>query len=261
MTEHSFNHLILESDDDGIALLTINRPDKLNALNADVLDELERAATLADKDANIRALIVTGSGNKAFVAGADIKELRQLNRETGEKLSRKGQNIFDRFEQCSKPTAALVNGYALGGGAELAMACHLRIATENALIGLPEVSLGLIPGYGGTQRLPGLVGKAKAMEMILTGQPVKADEALNLGLVNYVQPQDEALGFTKNLIKKIIKNGPLALKRAIIAINKANNTAGYKDEAEQFGVLCETDDFYEGTTAFIEKRKAEFKGS
>lgn len=260
MSNHSYQHLIFETDENGIATLTINRPDKLNALNSGLIDELEKAVKTVETSDDVRGLIITGSGEKAFVAGADIAELQKLNRETGEKLSSRGQSVFNTIEQSSKPVIAVINGYALGGGAELAMACHIRIATDNALIGLPEVSLGLIPGYGGTQRLPALVGKSKAMEMILTGKPVKAADALSYGLVNHVKDSGEALSFAKQLATTILKNGPIAVAKAIQAINKATEPTGFDAEADLFGQLCETDDFAEGTSAFIDKRKADFKG-
>ncbi len=260
MTFPEFKHLLFETDAEGIALLTINRPDKLNALNNKVLEELDTAISLTEKSDDIRVLIITGAGEKAFVAGADIKELSSLNRESGEKASSAGQQIFNRIEQCSKPVIGVVNGYALGGGAELAMACHIRIATEVAQIGLPEVSLGLIPGYGGTQRLPRLVGKSKAMEMILTGQPVAADEAKTMGLVNDIKPADKALDHAKKLATAMIKNGPLALSHAISAVNASQSKHGFAREASLFGRLCETEDFKEGTSAFLEKRKPAFKG-
>ena len=260
MTSPTFEHLIFETDSSGIATLTINRPKKLNALNGKVLDELKKATQHVEENDEIKAVIITGAGDKAFVAGADIKELNSLSSTTGEKLSLKGQQIFFALENCSKPVIALVNGYALGGGAELAMACHIRLATTNAVFGLPEVSLGLIPGYGGTQRLPHLVGKSKAMELILTGGQIKADEAKSLGLVNRVVENDEALETAKNLAGKMIKNGPLALSKAIESVNASFVTSGYAKESQKFGELCETDDFKEGTSAFLEKRKADFKG-
>ncbi|MCC5940394.1 MAG: enoyl-CoA hydratase/isomerase family protein [Balneolaceae bacterium] len=257
----NFETIILEADETGIATLTINRPDKLNALNAEVLGELETAISEVNRDEAVRVLIITGAGEKAFVAGADIKELNTLNKQTGEKLASRGQHIFDAIENSKKPVIAIVNGYALGGGAELAMACHIRIATENAVIGLPEVSLGLIPGYGGTQRLPALVGKSKAMEMILTGKPIKADAAQQSGLVNAVLSPEEALGYAKKLAGSIINNGPLAISAAIEAVNASGRANGFAREAVLFGQLCETDDFSEGTSAFLEKRKAQFKGN
>jgi enoyl-CoA hydratase len=261
MTSQQFETLLLETDADGIALLTVNRPDKLNALNATVLNELDKAATLLEQMEDVRVIILTGAGDKAFVAGADIRELNELDRKTGEKQSLLGQAVFSRFEKLGKPVIALVNGYALGGGAELAMACHLRIAAENAVFGLPEVGLGLIPGYGGTQRLPQLVGRSKAMELILTGGQIKADEAKNLGLVNEVYPAADALQQAKNLAMKIMKNGPVAVANAISAINASQQPGGYHEEAALFGKLCDTDDFREGTSAFLEKRKPGFKGS
>lgn len=255
----NYETLKFSVDENGIALLTINRPDKLNALNKKVLDELSDAVESADGDEAIKALIITGEGEKAFVAGADIKELSALDSETGEKLSRRGQKIFDQIEKCSKPVVAVVNGYALGGGAELAMACHLRIATPNAVFGLPEVSLGLIPGYGGTQRLSALVGKARAFEYVLTGGQIKAGQAAELGLVNSVA-DGNAVEEAKSLLGKMLRNGPVALKMAIKAVNAAGTEDGYKEEARLFGKLCDTEDFKEGTSAFLEKRKAEFKG-
>jgi enoyl-CoA hydratase len=260
MTSNPFEHLIFETDENGIALITINRPDKLNALNSGVLEELKKAAERVESDQNIKAVILTGAGEKAFVAGADIKELNKLNREEGEKLSAHGQSVFAAFENGSKPVIAVVNGYALGGGAELAMACHVRIATENAVFGLPEVSLGLIPGYGGTQRLPALVGRSKAMEMILTGGQLKADAALKAGLVSDVVPAGEGVAKARELASKMLRNGPVALSKAIQAVNAASGYDGFAQEAQLFGELCETDDFREGTSAFLEKRKAEFKG-
>lgn len=259
-TQFERQTLQLDVDDKGVALLTINRPDKLNALNTQVLDEMGDALTHIEENDKIRLLIITGSGNKAFVAGADIKELHTLDKQSGERVSSKGQNLFARIEQFSKPVIALVNGYALGGGAELAMACHIRFGTENAVFGLPEVSLGLIPGYGGTQRLPYLVGKAKAMEMILTGKQIDAREAKQTGLLNEIYNRTNALRETKQVADKILKNGPLALSSAISAINAGIKNTGFAKEAMLFGRLCETEDSKEGTSAFLEKRKAEFKG-
>jgi enoyl-CoA hydratase len=260
MTSAKFETLLLEIDSDGIATLTINRPEKLNALNSKVLDELKTAFGEIEQDDRIGAVIITGTGDKAFVAGADIKELNSLNRANGEKLAARGQAVFAGIENCSKPVIAIVNGYALGGGAELAMACHIRIATENAVFGLPEVSLGLIPGYGGTQRLPQLVGKSKAMEIILTGRQLKAHDAEDAGLVNDVVPSEESHEAAKKIAGKMLKNGPVALSKAIAAVNAAYSREGFSKEARLFGELCDTEDFKEGTTAFLEKRKAAFKG-
>lgn len=253
--------LLLETDDTGISTLTINRPEKLNALNKQVLSDLDDALTHVENTSNIRLVILTGSGEKAFVAGADIKELSSLDQQSGEKTSSEGQNLFNRIEEFSKPIIALVNGYALGGGAELAMACHIRIGTKKAVFGLPEVSLGLIPGYGGTQRLPQLVGKGKAMEVILTGKQVNAEEAYSFGLLNSVYDSDSALEKTKEMASQILKNGPLAITAAISAVNAGVRSQGYAKEASLFGRLCETEDFKEGTSAFLEKRKANFTGN
>ena len=255
----TYQTLLLSTGENGIAQITINRPNKLNALNKTVLDELSDAVESVAKDDQIKGLIITGAGEKAFVAGADIKELSELDKESGEKLSKRGQEIFSQIENLSKPVVAIVNGYAMGGGAELAMACHLRIATKNAVFGLPEVSLGVIPGYGGTQRLTKLIGKARAFEFILTGGQIKADQAQELGLVNKIAEgdgQDEA----EKLLAAITKNGPIAVSKAITAINAAAGNKGYETEASLFGELCETEDFKEGTGAFLEKRKANFKG-
>lgn len=253
--------LLIETDEQGISTLTINRPDKLNALNNQVLSDLDDALTHVASNDDIHLLIITGSGEKAFVAGADIKELSSLDKKTGEEASAKGQTLFNRIEEFSKPVIALVNGYALGGGTELAMACHIRIGTKNAVFGLPEVSLGLIPGYGGTQRLPQLVGKGKAMEMILTGKQIKAEEARSLGLLNSVCDSDDALDKTKEIASQILENGPIAVSAAISAINASSSSNGYAKEATLFGQLFETEDAKEGTTAFLEKRKANFTGN
>jgi enoyl-CoA hydratase len=263
MSSASFERetVLLETDDNGISILTINRPDKLNALNKQVLDDLGDAFDFIEKADHIGLTILTGAGEKAFAAGADIKELGSLDKQSGEKTSSEGQNLFNRIEQFSKPVIALVNGYALGGGAELAMACHIRTGTKNAVFGLPEVSLGLIPGYGGTQRLPQLVGKGKAMEMILTGKQIKAEEANTLGLLNHLYDSESAFEKTKEIASQILKNGPIAITAAISAINAGFRSNGYAKEATLFGRLCETDDFKEGTSAFLEKRKANFTGN
>ena len=254
-----FETLLLEVDEAGIALLTINRPDKLNALNKQVFDELDEAVQLIQKSSDVKAVIITGSGEKAFVAGADIKELSVLDESGAREVSLRGQQVFQSIEDLNIPVVAVVNGFALGGGAELAMACHMRIATQNAMMGLPEVSLGLIPGYGGTQRLTAIVGKAKATELILTGNFVKADEALRLGLVNAVA-EESGLEDAMALIGKILKQGPLAVGTALQAIRVAGDSDGFEKEANLFGDLFATDDFKEGTGAFLEKRKPSFSG-
>lgn len=255
----SYETLLLEVDDNGIATLTINRPDKLNALNKQVLDELDKAIDAVKENYKIRALVITGAGEKAFVAGADIKELSTLDPASGEKLSKRGQEIFQKVEDLTIPVVAAVNGYALGGGCELALACHLRIASEKAVLGLPEVSLGLIPGYGGTQRLAKLAGRAKALEFIMSGKQVQAEEALSVGLVNQVT-EHSALDEAKSLLNKILKQGPIAIKNAILAVKEAESEDGFDTEAKLFGELCGTTDFKEGTSAFLEKRKPNFSG-
>jgi len=257
--DQSYETLLLDVDESRICTLTINRPDKLNALNSKVLDELDEAVDAIQENYKVNALIISGAGEKAFVAGADIKELSSLDPVSGEKVSEKGQRIFQKIEDLTIPVIAAVNGYALGGGCELAMACHLRIASDNAALGLPEVSLGLIPGYGGTQRLTRLAGRAKALEYIMTGRQVKADEAFEVGLVNQVtesDPVEEA----KAMLAKILKQGPVAIKNAILAVKEADSDNGYETEARLFGELCGTADFKEGTGAFLEKRKPNFSG-
>ena len=246
-----------------IALVTLNRPTKLNALNKDTLAELHAAFANLEKDDTVQVIILTGSGEKAFVAGADIAEFANFSAQEGTQLAAEGhQKVFDHIENLKKPVIAAVNGFALGGGLELAMACHFRVASENAKMGLPEVTLGLIPGYGGTQRLPQLVGKGRAMEMILTATMITAAEAKEYGLVNHVVPQAELIEFCQGLAQKIIKNAPVALSEAIMAINanvdKTKN--GFEQEINAFGRLFGTADFKEGTTAFLEKRKANFSG-
>jgi enoyl-CoA hydratase len=254
---------IITAVEDGIGIITINRPTKLNALNRATIIELNEAFTALNDAENVKVIIVTGSGEKAFVAGADIAEFSEFNEEDGEKLSAFGQELlFDLVQNLATPVIAAINGFALGGGLELAMAAHFRIASDNAKMGLPEVSLGLIPGYGGTQRLPQLVGKGRAMEMIMTAGMVSADEAKAYGLVNHVVPQAELLEFTKGIANKILKNSPVAIAKAIKAINAnyEDGTNGYNVEVKAFGESFSTEDFKEGTTAFLEKRKAFFPG-
>lgn len=254
---------ILVEQDNGIAVITINRPTKLNALNKATIEELHAAFKSQDEDKAVKAIIVTGSGEKAFVAGADIAEFANFSVSEGEKLAAKGQELlFDFVQDLSTPVIAAVNGFALGGGLELAMAAHFRVASDNAKMGLPEVSLGVIPGYGGTQRLPQLVGKGRAMEMIMTGGMINAEEAKAYGLVNHVVPQAELLDFCKGIAGKILKNSPVAIAKAIAAINAnyEDGVNGYDAEIKAFGESFGTEDFKEGTTAFLEKRKAEFPG-
>ncbi|WP_372635258.1 enoyl-CoA hydratase/isomerase family protein [Fodinibius sp.] len=256
---HSYNTIILETDDHGIATVTISRPKKLNALNRAVLDELYEVFGEIRKDETVAAVIVTGAGEKAFVAGADIKELRELDGSSGQIASEKGQRIFQFIEDSRKPVVAAVNGYALGGGAELAMACHLRVAGSNAAFGLPEVGLGLIPGYGGTQRLSHITGRARALDMILTARQVQAEEALEMGLVNRVA-EEAPVEAARSLIQKILANGPVAIRHAIEAVYQSGEKKGFETEAELFSELCGTEDFREGTSAFLEKRKPNFEG-
>lgn len=255
----SYNTLIFETDDRGVATVKINRPEQLNALNDEVLNELADMFKAVQVDDKVTAVIVTGAGEKAFVAGADIKELRELNNRSGRMTSQKGQQIFQLIEDTRIPVIAAVNGYALGGGAELAMACHIRIAGEKAVFGLPEVGLGLIPGYGGTQRLSRIIGQARALEMILTGKKIKAGEAYQIGLVNEVT-DEKPVDAAQKLVDKILKNGPMAVRSAIKAVYHSKHRSGYQIEADLFGELCETDDFIEGTSAFLEKRNPSFEG-
>ncbi len=255
----SYENIDLSIHENGIAHLTINRPEKLNALNNAVLNELDSVFDTVSNDKRIKALILKGAGEKAFVAGADISELTNLDKKSGRAASEKGQRIFQKIENCPKPVIAVVHGYALGGGAELALAAHMRIATPDAVFGLPEVSLGLIPGYGGTQRLTKLIGKAKAMQMILTGGQIKAEEALHHGLVNQIDEND-GVKAAVSLLLKILKNSPVAISKAIKAINAADTADGFETEAALFGDLCQTEDFKEGTSAFLEKRKPDFSG-
>lgn len=246
-----------------IGYITINRPDKLNALNSQTKDELKDLLNKVGGDSEIDVVILTGSGEKSFVAGTDIKELTTLNSQTGKELALSGQEIFSFIENLGKPVIAAVNGYALGGGCELALACHIRIASENTRFGQPEVSLGIIPGYGGTQRLPRLVGKGKAMEMILTGDPIDAQEALRIGLVNKVVPLSDLIKCAEEIAAKIISKGQVAIRLAMKAVNLTDEQtlkAGLRSEAELFGECCSSEDFIEGTTAFLEKRKPSFKG-
>lgn len=257
----AYNNIIIEKKEK-LAVLTINRPNQLNALNKETISELSNAFKTLEADKSVRVIIITGSGEKAFVAGADIKEFYQFDINQGKELSALGhQSLFDLVENLSTPVIAAVNGFALGGGLELAMSCHFRIASENAKLGLPEVTLGVIPGYGGTQRLAQLIGKGRAMEMIMTAKMITAPEALFMGLVNHVTTPDELMTTGYKLAEKIANNSSTAIASAIRSIN-----AGYKDgvngfqtEIEEFGKCFGTPDFVEGTTAFIEKRKPAFK--
>lgn len=246
-----------------IATLTVNRPDKLNALNADIIAELFAVLRSLAADADVRAVVLTGAGEKAFVAGADIAELARMTSITGIDVSRAGQNTFRFLELMPKPVIAAVNGFALGGGLELALACHLRLASENAKLGLPEVKLGIIPGYGGTIRLPRLVGRGRALELILSGEMIDAQEAFRIGLINRVVPQGDLLPAARALAGKMIANGPIALKFAIEAVDQGYNIGtddALRLESDLFGLLASTMDMREGMKAFLEKRKPDFRG-
>lgn len=259
----NYDNLIVAIEN-GIGQITINRPSKLNALNVATIKELHLAFENLDHDPQVKTIILTGEGEKAFVAGADISEFAHFSVEEGAQLAHQGQELlFDFVENLRTPVIAAVNGFALGGGLELAMSCHFRIASDNAKMGLPEVSLGVIPGYGGTQRLPQLVGKGRAMEMIMTAGMIGAEEAYRIGLVNHVKPQEELIGFAQELAAKIMKNSPVAIGQAIKAVNAnfTDGVDGYKVEIKSFGKCFGTGDFKEGTTAFLEKRKADFKGN
>ena len=254
---------ILIEKQDAIAIVTINRPTKLNALNKATIQELHDGFKSLNEDKSVKAIIVTGSGEKAFVAGADISEFANFSVEEGGKLAAQGQELlFDFVQNLSTPVIAAVNGFALGGGLELAMACHFRTASTNAKMGLPEVTLGVIPGYGGTQRLAQLVGKGRAMELIMTAGMIDAETAKNYGLVNHVVAQEELLDFTKGIASKIANNSSVAIAKAIEAINAnfEDGTNGYEVEIKNFGLSFGTEDFKEGTTAFLEKRKPDFPG-
>ena len=254
----TYNNLEI-STEDKIGLITINRPKALNALNKETIEELSTAFGELETNKDIRVIILTGSGEKAFVAGADIKEFKDFDGKQGQQLAQVGQTIlFNKIENLKKPVIAAVNGYALGGGLELAMSCHFRIASDNALLGLPEVTLGLIPGYGGTQRLPKLIGKGRAMQAIMTAEMFKAEKAEQIGLVNEVVALEELLPRAKKIASKIAFNSPVAISKAIEVINLSDSDKGFEAEINAFGELFDAEDFKEGTTAFLEKRKPNF---
>lgn len=250
---------LLFSLEEGTAIITINRPDKMNALNKEVINDLSAAFDEVYQNNEIKAVLLTGAGAKAFVAGADITEFIELDAAGGQALATRGQEmVFNKIENCPKPVIAAVNGFALGGGCELAMSCHFRIASDNAKFGQPEVNLGLIPGYGGTQRLTALVGKGKAMELCMTGNLVDAQEALTIGLVNHVTTPDTLLEKAKDIIRIIKTKSPMAVSKVITCINKAGTEQGYPTEIEEFGSCFGTPEMKEGVSAFLEKRKANF---
>lgn len=255
----NYENLVIEIENK-IALVTLNRPQALNALNKELLDDLSAFFDYAKLNNEIRVVILTGAGEKSFVAGADIKEFASFNAEEGKQLAAKGQErVFDKIENFTKPVIAAVNGFALGGGLELAMAAHFRIASTNAKLGLPEVTLGLIPGYGGTQRLPKLIGKGRAMQAIMTAEMFTADRAEQIGLVNEVVEQADLINRAKEIATKITKNSSIAIAQAITAINASDKANGFELEIKSFGNLFEEEDFKEGTIAFVEKRKPNFK--
>jgi len=257
-----FKNIILEKED-YLAILYINRPKALNALNGDTLFEIEAAIKDVKTDPNIKVMIVTGTGDKSFVAGADITFMLPLSPAEGRYFADVGEKVFRQFELMEKPVIAAVNGFALGGGCELAMACDIRLAAENALFGQPEVGLGIIPGFGGTQRLPRLIGEGRAKELTYTADTINAQEAFRLGLVNHVYPQDQLMDQAKKMAKKIASKGPLAVGYAKFAIGKGMQVdidTGMSIESDMFGMSCATEDKFEGMTAFVEKRKPAFKG-
>lgn len=254
---------ILYNVENGVAVVTFNRPKVLNALNNQTIEELAEIVEDLEKNEAVKGVIITGSGEKAFIAGADINELSAMDSLHGKAFARKGQKVYLALENLAKPVIAAVNGYALGGGCELAMACHIRIASENAVFGQPEVNLGIIPGYGGTQRLPRLIGKGAALEIILSGKMVSAQEAFRLGLVNRVVSAGQLMEEAKKLLGDILSRGPLAVKYALEAVNHGLNMSieeAMDYEASLFGLVCATEDMKEGTKAFLEKRHPEFSG-
>jgi enoyl-CoA hydratase len=258
-----YQNLKLEKKENKIAYVTINRPDKLNALNMATMDELRSVFTDLKSDADVRVVILTGSGEKAFVAGADINELARHNTVQAKEYTHRGQSVLDLIENLGKPVIACINGFALGGGCELAMACTMRLASENAKLGQPEVKLGIMAGYGGTQRLPRLVGKGRAMQLLLTAEMISAQEAHRIGLVNEVVPQADLIRRAEEIAAKIIVNAPLAIQYTMEAVNHGLEMTldeGLYLEATLFGICCSTEDKNEGTRAFLEKRAANFQG-
>jgi enoyl-CoA hydratase len=260
----SYSHLAFEPAPDGIVLLTVRRPEKLNALNRETMNELDDAFRRTESDPSVRGLIITGAGEKAFVAGADISELAALDPVAARELTLRGQSIFRRLETMGKPSVAAINGYAMGGGLELALCCTLRVAVPHARLGQPEVKLGIIPGYGGTQRLPRLVGRGRALELLLTGESIEAAEAQRIGLVNHVVAPEELIEFSRALLRKILANAPVAVALVMDAVDAgldASLEEGLRYEAAAFAVAAATEDRREGTRAFLEKRTPVFRGN
>ena len=259
-----YHRILFGLSEDGIALIVINRPEKLNALDAQTMGELDDALGRLESEPGMRGLILTGAGEKAFIAGADVEDLARATPMEAQQISLRGQRILRRLETLPKPSVAAINGYALGGGLELALCCTLRVAAENARLGRPEVRLGILPGYGGTQRLPRLVGRGRALEMLLTGEPIDAAEACRIGLVNHVVPQAELLSFSRALLKKILENAPLAAALISQAVDLGLSSGlqqGLRFEAAVFSLAAATEDRSEGLRAFLEKRRAQFKGN
>jgi enoyl-CoA hydratase len=257
-----FKTLRYEREADGIALVSLNRPDKLNALSSSMLDELDACFSDIASASDVRGVVLTGAGTKSFAAGADIGRFPDLNAPRGYRFALRGQAVFNRIEQLSKPVIAAVNGFALGGGCELALACHLRIASERAVFGQPEVNLGILPGYGGSQRLPRLVGRGIATELILTGERIPAQRAYEIGLVNRVVPPDQLLDQTRELLRTILSKAPTAVAYALEALRASDLPLqdGLRYEAALFGQACATEDFKEGVAAFLERRDPVFRG-
>jgi len=257
----TYENLLLDLNN-GILTITINRADKLNALNVDTIGEIKNAIQQVYDNTEVKGAIFTGAGAKAFVAGADIAEIAELSEVNARSFAERGQEVFAMIERCNKPVIAAVNGFALGGGCELAMACHMRVASDNARFGQPEVNLGVIPGYGGTQRLTQLIGKGKAMELMMTGDMIAAEEAKALGLVNHVVAQEDLMSKCVEIMEKIMSKAPLAIGLVIDCVNAVfdKDENGYQTEANSFARCCTSEDFVEGTNAFLEKRKPVFKG-
>lgn len=257
----AFKNLLVEIHE-GILMIIINRVEKLNALNFKTLDEIRDAIQQAYDNPEVRSVIITGAGEKAFVAGADISEFTQVNEVNARKFAENGQEIFALIESCPKPVIAAVNGYALGGGCELALACHMRVASENAKFGLPEVTLGILPGYGGTQRMSQLVGRGRAFEFIMTGDMISAEDAYRTGLVNHVATKEELIPKCKQILNTIMQRAPLAIAQVVDCVNAAykKEEDGFQAEANSFLICVKSEDFKEGVNAFLEKRKANFKG-